>query len=182
MGHDCPTCEVDVYGYLKTKIYCSDQCRSKFNKLKEKQLIHPCEGFNEFQKKNYEVLNSVMGDSKSFFISSLFKLQKKNFRPAEYCSKAFYRGMRVYVVGAYSYYVKYDLIFVFRTSEVDGLFEGIEARWRLDFPELAASIDSEVIIKGTVRRLGKDDILVLRNEFFRLVWSSYYSKIGVLRI
>ncbi len=189
MGHDCPTCEVDVYGYLRTKTYCSDKCRSKFNKLKEKQLLEPCESLTEFQKKNYEVMRFVMGDTKDFFVTSLYSLQKKNFRPDEYCSKAHHLGIRVFVVGSFCYFIKSELVYVFRTSKMDDLFEGIAARWKLDFPELGVIANEvwkgkvkEMIKTGMSSRNFESDLVLFRREFWDRALGSFHRKLGVWRI
>lgn len=184
MGHTCPTCDDDVYGLLSTKIYCDKKCRSKFNKLKELQLEELCEGFSEYQKKNFEVLHFTMGDSKNFFIASLHRLQKKNFRPQEYCVTSYYRGIKVYVVGAYCYFIKKDLVYVFRTGKVEELFKGIEARWKLDFPELSKENDLEgkLMIKEAIENFDNAKMVVLRDGYWERAVKSWHRKLGVWRI
>ncbi len=143
MGHQCPTCKKDVYGKLDTKKYCTKNCRWIFHRRKEKQLKVPCEDMDFAQKKNYEVLGFSMGEKKNFFVAPLETLQRKNFRPNEYCSKGFHKGMKVCIVGAYAYYVKNGVVFAFRTREVETFLPGIEARWKMDNPEPFTMLDGK---------------------------------------
>lgn len=184
MGHECPTCDEDVYGYFNTKIYCSDCCRSKFNKLKEKQLAITCEGMPEFRKKNIEVMNFTMGSSKNFFVAPLYKLQKKNFRPDENEGKKFYLGIKMYVVGNFYYFIKNNLVFVFRIGAVEELMKGIEFRWKLDFPEVGVVMNKTEILKSRelLKKMDDGNILLLSNEFLGNLDKCNFRKWGVWRI
>ncbi len=134
MGHACPACKEPVYGKLDTKRYCNKRCRFRYNKRKEKQLKIRCENLDQFEKKNFEIMSFLVGATKSYFKADLDLLRSKGFRTSKFCSKGFVKGIPVFIIEQYAFYVKNLEVHIHLLAQADDFLDGVEERWKLDFP------------------------------------------------
>lgn len=62
--HPCRYCENEIPDWRRNKVFCDDTCKYKFHNAKRSEEVDLFGDFNRMIKRNYEILNNILGDKR----------------------------------------------------------------------------------------------------------------------
>lgn len=141
-GHCCPVCSEPVIG-RSDKIYCSISCKNRHHASTRKMNYPVTEAINRRLKRNYTVLQGLMGRKHDTLKTTLLELSRRGFDPAHSTGAVLEGNSRlVFACYRFRYFIREDgVVFVYQNLEEVEVLPGVFERWEVEFdPDFVTNV------------------------------------------